>query len=684
MLFRFELKKLFIKQHVLLLLILVTALKLFHSLDLFVPDYSVLSKDQRIYYQNYIEVYGGKLTDEKEQAIQELYERASEAHALLEKIEAAHHAKQYPSEKEYMEALSHVDKTAGEYAAIQYLYQKYLIAAADKEYRWLLAGDAKAMTVGSENLLILLICFMSAAAIFYERKMNRLVKTTTSAPVSAAMRAAVLFLAVLLAWFLFAGIEFAAVVNAVGAKNLGVSVANLDSFINTPYVNLSILQAFIIIHLTKLCGYLFCSSVSVILELVVKNLPLAVFAPFACTFVWIYLFRWAEQSTYYSPFSLVLGAPYYTGDFHKYEHGLDILLYTSIPLAQTLLLVGICLLTTVAAVLLMIGKGSGARRLPVLVLALCFLCGCSGTDADDGVYGRSPGSIVSDGEYYYVLSDTTDENAVTLDRKLTVFDSGMKEVYQEIDRRVTEKTWCYDIQLDGDYLYCRKEIKDDEGEGFSMIMRIDLKDFHEETVYRQPKQSRIAAYLDLVTVWVDEHDRVDWIKTWFVRGGKLYIFTSNDKAFRVKNGRLIYLFEDIVVLNPAEKGGKLYYINANGNPICFDGKKRVMSENSFYWARASADGYYCCDDSGIYRLDYDDFSMEKCYEIPKDKWVDWLYDEGILYQSFDAPDDYEFVDKSGKKRLYHLERRDCNFTFIDGEMFVCKDGRLERREAIVE
>lgn len=677
MLFLLELKKLFIKQHVLVLIILATAVKLFNSSGLFTPDYSVLTKNQRNFYLNYIALYGGKLTDEKEDAILDLYERASEANALRRKIEADYYAGRYESEKEYMEDFYNVDKIAGEYDAIKYLYQKYLIAAADKEHRWLLAGDAKAMTVGSENLLVLLICFMSAAAVFYERKMGRLVKTTISAGGSAAMRSAVLFLAIFSAWLIFAGIEFAAVVNSVGADYLGVSVANLDSFLNTPYTNLSILQAFVLIQLTKLCGYLFLSSVAVILELVVKNLPLAVLVPFSCTFVWIYLFRFSENATYYSPFSLILGSPYYTGDFYQHENGLDILLYTAVPLSQTLLLVGICILTTVVAVLVMIGKGRGARKLSAAFAALsvCLLCGCSWNAADDGVYKHHYGNIVFDGEYYYTLSDTTDEYGTVLERNLTVFDGEMKIVHKEINRRVTEEAWCEDIQLSGDYLYCRKEFRIG-GELFTRITRINLKDFHEETVYTQPKQSQVAAYLDLVTVWINQQDLVGITNHWFVCGEELYIFTNNNKAYSVRNGRLKYLFEDMLIKDPARKNGKIYYLNASGYPVCYDGKKKIMSERSFYGADALADGYYCYNDSGIYRLDYDDFSIEKYCENPQN--ILRLYDDGILRWNDDG--NYEFVDKSGNKRVYNMNANEYNYAFIDGAIFVCKDGTLERRD----
>lgn len=671
MLFKFELKKLFIKQHALVLIIFVAIVKIFNSLSLFSPDYSVLSKDQQNYYLNYISQYGGLLTDEKEDVILDLYERACDANALRMEIETDYNAGAYESDKEYMEALSHVPEIAGEYEAIKYLYGKYVTVAEDKENRALLAGDAKAMTVGAEYLLVILICFMSAATVFYERKINRLVKTTISAESSAAMRAASLFLAVFSAWLIFAGIEFAATVYAVSADNLGVSAVSLDSFQNTPYMKFSILQMFVLIELTKLCGYLLISSVTIITTLVIKNLPLAIFIPFACTFVWIYLFG-SGNITYCSPFSLILGSPYYTGDFYLRESGVNILLYNAVPLPQTLLLVAVCVAITAAAFFVMIGKNRGAKKLSAAFAAVsvCLLCGCSRNIADDGIYEPDIFNIVSDGEYYYALSDVTDEYGMLLERHLTVFDSEMNIVNQEIDLSVMENSMCYNIQLSGEYLYCQKSLNTD------YITRINLNDFHEETVYTQPDQQGRSAYLDLLTVWPNRNDIVGRINEWFVCGEEIYIFTSENKAFRVRNGRSSYLFEDLKINYPSMKSGKIYYLNANGFPVCYDGEKTVMSERSFYGAQALDDGFYCYNDSGIYKIDYNDFFVEKYCENPPN--IIALYGDGILRRNGNG--DYVFVDRSGNERVYNVAANEYNIAFIDGDIFVSNNNTLERRD----
>lgn len=671
MLFKLEMKKLFIKQHALILIILVVIVKAFNSASLFKPDYSTLSKDQQNYYLNYVAQYGGKLTDDKEAAILELYQRAAEANAQLKSVEDNYNSGFYETDREYFEALANVPEIAREYDAIKYLYNKYATAASDRENRAILPGCAKAMTTGAEYLLVILICFLSARAVFYERNMSVIAKTTASAERSAAMRAAALLIAVLSVWLMFAGIEFAATTNAVGAENLGFSVVSVDDFQNTPYPNLSIVQTFVLIQLTKLCGYLLIASVTVILSLLIKNLPLAIFIPFACTFVWIYLFNDANL-TYCSPFSLILGSPYFTGDYYLREGNLEILLYSAVPLSQTLFPVAICITATAIAAFVMIGKSRNLRKCGAAFAAacLCLLCGCSRSVGDDGIYQMNYSNIVSDGENFYALSDITDENGVLLERHLSVFDKELNLVNNEISRRIMENLYVEEIQISGNYLYCKKSDENNRSE----ITRINLENFHEETIYRQPDQGGHAAYLDLVTVWTDSDDLVGHINEWFVGGDDIYIFTSEGKAFCVHKGQSKYLFEDLKINCPAMRNGKIYYLDANGCAVCWDGEKTVMSDRSFYGARALSDGFYAYNDGGIYRIDYSDHSTEKVGESSEK--ITEIYEDGILFQNVGG---FIFTDKNGNEKAYGINEHEYNFAFIDGEFYVCAEGNLNRR-----
>lgn len=68
MLLKNELKKLYIKQYGLIVLLIVFIVKLLTSADLYKASYSDMSYEQQKYYLEYMQEYGGQLTDEKETA----------------------------------------------------------------------------------------------------------------------------------------------------------------------------------------------------------------------------------------------------------------------------------------------------------------------------------------------------------------------------------------------------------------------------------------------------------------------------------------------------------------------------------------------------------------------------------------------------------------------------------------
>ena len=69
MLLKNELKKLYIKQYGLIVLLIVFIVKLLTSADLYKASYSDMLYEQQKYYLEYMQEYGGQLTDEKETAI---------------------------------------------------------------------------------------------------------------------------------------------------------------------------------------------------------------------------------------------------------------------------------------------------------------------------------------------------------------------------------------------------------------------------------------------------------------------------------------------------------------------------------------------------------------------------------------------------------------------------------------
>ena len=116
----------------------------------------------------------------------------------------------------------------------------------------------------------------------------------------------------------------------------------------------------------------------------------------AVTCVWVYLFG-QNNAVYYSPFSLVLGSPYYTGDCYVTEGRLEILLYSCVPAELLVMLITIAVIVIAVTAAVYIGSikrcrpGKKAVISAVAASLILLLSGCSQSTADntaaDGRYG---------------------------------------------------------------------------------------------------------------------------------------------------------------------------------------------------------------------------------------------------------------------------------------------------------
>lgn len=355
MLLKNELKKLYIKQYGLIVLLIVFIVKLLTSADLYKASYSDMLYEQQKYYLEYMQEYGGQLTDEKENAILSLYSEAEAAKQLQSDILEKNRAGEYSTPEEFTNAMREIPDIIEKYDAIKLLYSNYERVSADRENLLMLPSGSNAMTSGIEYLFIMAICYISAAMCYYERKMKPLIVTAANGRRSGGYRLISLFSLIFTGWLGLFIIELTSLFAVIGAENLGCGVQSLEAFENTPFGSLSIIAMFIVIHLTKLLGYLLISAVCVLLCTLTKNLPLSLFVPMAVTCVWVYLFG-RNNAVYYSPFSLVLGSPYYTGDCYVTEGRLEILLYSCVPAELLVMLITIAVIVIAVTAVVYIGS----------------------------------------------------------------------------------------------------------------------------------------------------------------------------------------------------------------------------------------------------------------------------------------------------------------------------------------
>ena len=195
MLLKNELKKLYIKQYGLIVLLIVFIAKLLTSADLYKASYSDMLYEQQKYYLEYMQEYGGQLTDEKETAILSLYSEAEAAKQLQSDILDKNRNGDYATPEEFTNAMREIPDIIEKYDAIKLLYSNYERVSADRENLLMLPSGSNAMTSGIEYLFIMAICYISAAMCYYERKMKPLIVTAANGRRSGGYRLIILVFA---------------------------------------------------------------------------------------------------------------------------------------------------------------------------------------------------------------------------------------------------------------------------------------------------------------------------------------------------------------------------------------------------------------------------------------------------------------------------------------------------------
>ena len=677
---RFELKKLFIKQYGIFLILFAVAVKLFVSRDLFLPDYSGLSPEQQVYFLQYIDELGGQLTDEKEEKIVSLYAELLDAQAQYQAIQEKYKAGGYEDIKEYFDDLINVPDVISHDAAIERIFQLYEIVNIDRENRMLIASDAPAMQIGFEFLLMIIICYISAYSSYYERKTMVLQKPTPKNVSTICARLTSIFLIIVFVWLSYAVIELSAIIAEIGASNLSVSAVSLPSFNHANYPSLTILQTFIYIQLTKLTGYVFLSSTCILLATLSGNFPLSIFVPAAINIVWMYLFD-GKTPLYYSPFSLMYGYPYFIGGDTTYKT------FELIPFDVLVFLIIICLFFVALVCWIVIRKNGNRikkflKRMTALTAIVILLSGCS-ANLENGSADNSKSIAFSENNIFicnYILS----ENNTVAGTNISMYDSDLNLTEENIVRNIfLESKVINNIFASDGYLYYLT----DDDISLCSLRRINLECFTEETVYESDYgilSSGETKYLDLIKVY-SNRERSSYIIKSFIISGDTVILIMEDNtvsSLDMRTGLLTYLFEDVCINGIAACNGKLFYLDMDGKLTGFDGKKIIISDRSYSGLCADGEYIYCCGDDGTFRyssVSYEEIQLDSAsstYIDVKNGFIllgnsngYWyvsldgkrhdisLADESWIQELSDKGRVIAYIYKDGKKEYFYLDKK---------------------------
>jgi len=370
----------------------------------------------------------------------------------------------------------------------------------------------------------------------------------------------------------------------------------------------------------------------------------------------------------------VLGSPYYTGDCYVTEGRLEILLYSCVPAELLVMLITIAVIVIAVTAAVYIGSikrcrpGKKAVISAVAASLILLLSGCSQSTADntaaDGRYG-----FAYDGEGYYLLSTETDDEYNIISQRIIRYDDKLNLSEDDILRNITcDGRVDYMLASDG-YLYYTESFQNG-GTYTDNVCRIRLSDYYKETVLAAPDAQRLSRYLDLLTIWSGDSDDYSYNGMCKYQNN-LYLQTNNYKVFVLDlntGARRLLFSENYINGDISVIDGKVFYLNSDGNPVCFDNEKKIISERMFYEIASDREYIYCSNNSVTYRYKASDLSEEKF----ADKGEAYMADRSCVYFG-----DGTYMDAYGKQ-VEISQAKDGSIFLANGRVIVKNsDGTLE-------
>lgn len=680
----FEMKKLIIKQYGLIIIIAVCIIKLLSTSDLFHQEYSGLrNAEQTDIYTEYLNELGGILTDEKENKILALYTELIGAVSMQEDCDRKLQSGEYSTLEDYYADTALIPDIIKDKEPIQKLFSSYEIVSEDREKRAVIGLDAPALQTGTEYVLVFILCYISAAAFYYERKMSKLQTAAPNCIKANGARVFALFLEILLIWGIFALIEILALISEIGTSNLFYSVVSLESFRYSNYSELNILQVFIAIHMIKLIGYLLICALSSFTAKITHNFPLSIFVPISMVIVWQYLFNTGDIA-FYNPLSLMRGAPYFIGgDNINFTFG-------AVPREVLTALIIISLSVIALSVLCLIFSGKNkAKKLmkkTVLVITAFMLCGCSANTAvlEDIVIAADESLAYSNGCYFTCEFDTaeTDGFYEVIGSRLVMRDERLNVIEEKLNRDLFNKEEIISlICANKHYLYYSTDFGSDM---ICRLYRINLSDFTEEMLIEfdaSDISTGTTKYLDLIRDYPAEYlDRYDfWIDNFFIAGNQAILLMKSGKVYNLDLNTKInsYLFEDINIRDICSAAGRIFFIDRRGILTLFDNEKAAVSKRIFTDLCADNGYIYACNSDGVFRYDAQNLEEAKITDIGCN---DISVKNGRIF--LESGRDNYYIDEQGENKIFFPDN--CYFTALtdDGKIIVVNETEITLYENI--
>lgn len=622
---KYELKKLYLKQYAVFLLIIVLFAETFFLSFAYREKEFANENDKENYYA-LMSVMKGKLDEDKEKYMTDEYEAVLDAEKRLSDIQKNLFSGGYADENEYLADYLEVQPYILKADAVKAVYSQYRYAAKDTEKRYMLSCGSGFCRDYPDFIFLIFVIYSSAVLFLTEESTNMIVQiraceSRNNHTFFAKLTA--LGILIISSQLVISLCEEVFFFGDVGLDAAGYPLQSIEYFGGCKY-SLTIWEGYVLVQLMKLLGYFFVSMLTIAASLIFKKPAPAVTLPCSVCLLQQFVFK-EEYMGYYLPTGLLRAVGYLRGDAYetKTEFGTPVTVKTFSEIPRNVFAEVIISVIFFAVVTILIGSRYYKKRmrnigaLAAVMLIPLVLSGC-GENADVDIYYnmRNSAGFAESGDYYFTSpTEVTENNEV-----ICGFEAVRKSDGESFD--VIRSVFDDGIRADsyctaGDSLYFMQSIGSN---GFD-IYEISLDDFGMKSAAGQSSEISYdflgLAYKD--TIKLDKK-----ILKFFTDGDTLFLVTDSAEVYRcdfaLNNCRCI-ISDGIYMNNLVYDGERIYYINYKlelKEYIIASEESRVIAGDFVKSADVCGEEVYYSNRNGIFKLSADGTS-EKLSDLEADR-----------------------------------------------------------------
>lgn len=627
-----EWKKILIKQKGLLIIGLMVLLKIIMTLQQGYDSNEIINRNPDA-YATYMDLFEGKLTEPKEQALKDEYYAVTNANIELDEL--VQQWKNGSLEKEtYEQESEQYYERIKNHAIFLEIYNQYFYVKEDPEKRYLMDGRGWETLLSNSlpDFVLLLTLIIVLTPLFcyeYENEMDMLLLSSSKGKYqTGAVKLAIAAILAALITLSFTVIEYVSLAWNVGMDNGNFPLQSLLFFASSAY-DITLNQALLLLVFTRMIGAILFAGCICLLSIISKRTIITLFVSSVLVFLPYFLFS-NKLLLYYLPLpsGLLIGTGYLWGTIYNSvltDQGdiEKIVQFQAIQKEMFLLLMGGYIIEIILVYVYSLKKYAklilrtrikyrkwNKSSLPLLFLLISSLIisGCENQDRERNLFTYESDGASEYGETAgYAISLDVEKNMITarhIDTDEEILLTREPFIQEEIIHTIFIRDgWCYYVT----------KIPDIKG---IRIYAINLKDFERKVIYNSVHENSedfFGLYENTNELFEKNTNNSDWEEFNQIYSRVSDLVVNKHYIYYVMNSELVQINrktdkERIVArgvndgLSMVYHNGDFYYINYQYQLSVFkeqDDKIQVL--DAIY-----TDNFYI-EDSGLhYRSLLDD------------------------------------------------------------------------------